>query len=181
MKRIVICIALLNILVASCGPKKSESVKEIQDLENTITPPMIFSPDHSVCSQLLSKYMQFAEAFPKDSLAPIYLYKAAELAQNIAIYDTCILCADRFIESYPDSKQLGDAYMLKGISLENTGKYEDAKATYQAFVEKCPDHPLVKDIKIQLDNNMIGMSPEEQLDVVTKSNIQDTTNFPEIK
>ena len=68
---------------------------------------------------------------------------------------------DRLIENYPDFEDLPMCYYLKANAYDMNSQYEEAKAAYEFFVSKYPDHFMARAAQISLDH--LGMSPEEML------------------
>ncbi|KAF0152562.1 MAG: hypothetical protein FD143_878 [Ignavibacteria bacterium] len=65
-------------------------------------------------------------------------------------------------KNFPNAEDAPKALLMTGFILSNNlNKYDDAKLTYQTFLNKYPKHELAAQIKLELDN--IGKTPEEFL------------------
>ena len=160
-------------LMASCSqqPNREESLKEISTADSTFTSnanKMAINPAEA--SHRISPYTQFVDRFPSDSLAPIFLLKAGDIAAHTANTDTAIMLYDRAISDYAAFPHIDEAYFCKAWTLESAERYAEAKEAFEIFVEKYPAHPLANDIRLQLKNNLIGLSPEEQLNAILSQN-----------
>lgn len=174
LAKILLSATICMTMFAACGPNRDKSVAEIEAANSQLLENAnVMGIDPVAAQNVIGLYMKFAEDFPKDSLTPIYLFKAGDMASNLALFDTAILCYDRVINDYAETDVVCEALLMKGFTFEQQQKFDDARAAYNAFLEHCPDHPLAKDIKHQMDNHMIGMSPEEMLEFVQENPMEE--------
>lgn len=161
MKRIfwIMC-AACTLVFASCV-NREDKIKEIEQYEQHIS---MLSIDEQQADTLASLYVAFADKFSKDSLAPEYLSRAAEIMANVGRCDKSIEYLDRIIDTYPDYSDLAGCYFLKGYAYEMSEQYDLAVEAYTYFVETYPDHVLASDTKKILP--LIGMDPEKMLDTL---------------
>ena len=97
---------------------------------------------------------------PDDSLAPEYLYSAAELANGLLQRTRAIELFAKNNQQYPLSKKAPVCLFFQGFIYETQlNDLPKAKELYSEFLQKFPDHQLTKDVKFSLDN--LGKSPEE--------------------
>lgn len=158
----VLSVLLLTLLVA-CKPNQEKQIKAINQLEKELTNSG-FIVDEVKGGQMVRMYMQYANDFPSDSLAPIYLYKASDIALNISHIDTAIICLDKIIEQYPDFKDVSSCYFWKGNAYESIKEFDKARDAYNTFLELFPTHPLAEDTRKMLP--YLGMDPEEMLNKI---------------
>ena len=90
--------------------------------------------------------------------------KAADMQSNVMNTERAVALFDRIIENYPDFDQLPICYFLKGNAYESNSQFEEAKAAYQVFVDKFPDHFMAEQTRKMIP--LVGMSPEEMLDKI---------------
>ncbi len=66
-------------------------------------------------------------------------------------------------KNFPKSEDAPKALFMSGFILANNlNKFDEAKLTYQTFLEKFPKHELASQIKMELEN--LGKTPEEILE-----------------
>ncbi|MBO4599718.1 MAG: tetratricopeptide repeat protein [Bacteroidales bacterium] len=159
MKKIAL-LTFAALLMVSCGPSREDRINQIEDFEDSIFESAI-AADPEVADQLTALYVAFADKYPNDSLSPEYLMKAAEVQGNVLHSDRAVELFDRVIADYPDFNEVPMCYFLKGNALELNSQIDEAKAAYEEFLEKYPDHYMAEQTRIMLPR--IGMSPEEML------------------
>jgi len=102
----------------------------------------------------------YALAYPDAPDAPSHLYKAAEIAKAIQTLPKLLSIYDWVIDKYPNFEKTPTMYFLKGFTLENDLKQDDAaKKVYEEFIQKYPKHELRDDIDFLLEH--LGKSDEE--------------------
>ena len=162
MKRTLILIAGV-LLLASCAPNREKQLKAIEEREAALSTLDMITED-SQLSELRDLYLQFVSDFPDDSLAALYMTKAAEKCISISDYGRAIDLLDSVITLYPDYEDVGGCWFQKGYAYEAAEEYDSARAIYSSFVEHYPDHVMTRDTRSMLERNLIGLSPEEQLE-----------------
>ena len=167
MKRIALLV-LATVLMVACGPSREERINQIEDFEDSIFESAI-AADPDVADQLTELYVAFADKYPSDSLSPQYLMKAADMQSNVLHTERAVALFDRVINEYPDFDEVPMCYFLKGNALELNSQIEEAKAAYEEFISKYPDHYMADQTRIMLPR--LGMSPEEMLaDILEHAN-----------
>ena len=165
MKRIFILLVGVALL-AACGPNREKQLKAIEEREQTLsTFDMI--DDDSDLEGVLTLYRTFAKDFPDDSLAPVFLQRAADLSIAMGHQKEAVSLLDSIISLYPGFEDLGGCWFLKGYAYETADEYDSARTAYTYFVEHYPDHSLAADTRKTLP--YLGMSPEEMLETILKS------------
>ena len=167
MKKIAL-LAFAAVMMVACGPSREDRINQIEDFEDSIF-EIAIAADPDVADQLTQMYVDFADRYPNDSLSPEYLMKAAEMQGNVLHSDHAVALFDRVINDYPDFSEVPMCYFLKGNALELDSEIEEAKAAYEEFLAKYPDHYMADQTRIMLPR--IGMSPEEMLaDILEHAN-----------
>ena len=88
------------------------------------------------------------------------LHQAGETARSIRNYGKAIEIYDLIYNVFPDYEKAPQALFLKAFTLDNDLKQtEEAKALYEAFLEKHPDNEFADDTQFLLDN--LGKDDEE--------------------
>lgn len=165
MKKILCCLMGI-MLLAACGPNREQRVKEIEEHELQLS-TIDISSDDSEAVEMLSLYRRFAADFSDDSLAPVYMMRAADLSINLGQTEQAVALLDSVTELYPGFEDVAGCMFLKGYAYECAEMYDQAKEAYTQFVETYPDHYLAQDTRKMLQ--YIGMSPEEMFEAVMNS------------
>ena len=159
MKKLTL-ITFAALLMVACGPSREERISAIEDFEDSIFESAV-AADPQVADQLTQLYVDFADKYPKDSLAPQYLMKAADVQSNVLHTERAVELFDRIIQDYPDFDEVPMCYFLKGNALELNSQMDEAKAAYEEFLAKYPDHYMAEQTRKMLP--LIYMSNEEKL------------------
>ncbi|MDY5969333.1 MAG: tetratricopeptide repeat protein [Bacteroidales bacterium] len=159
------------LLFVACGPNRDKEVKQISQMEETLREVEMVA-DSTTCNKMIGLYLDFVNHFPEDSLSPIYLYHASDLALNIGRYDKSLQCLHKIIENYPDFSEASTCYFLIGNAYEESEKYDSAVIAYNEFLELYPDHPLAESARFAVSN--IGQPLEQVLQDLLAANTKDS-------
>ncbi len=153
-------ILLLVVFISSCKPNPDKLLKQISDKEKELFSGGSPIPDKTKVKDMIDLYQKFVDTYPKDTITPTFLYKAANLSMNTNQNDNAIVFLDRIIKDYPNYVKLPEAYFLKAFiydnNIKNIGK---AREAYSTFIQKYPKSDLAHDAAISLDN--LGKSPDQ--------------------
>ncbi len=154
MKKTAIAMGVLFALTftacnrGSQAPDRDELAHTIDSIEAPVMQmAQLASIDTAEGRKLVELYVQFADAFPQDSLAATYLARAASVSNGLGNIDDMVTYFDRVINDYPNFEHLDECYYVKGIALDNAGHREEARETYKAFLDLFPDNFLAEDIR----------------------------------
>jgi len=163
-------IYLFSLALFSCTPDKATLLKDIASLETAFEKKETGKKlDMKAGNELFEKYDLFLENYSKDSLAPILLFKAGKLAVAINNHTKAIKYLGEFTESYKDSPDAPQAYLLLGNYYANKVlDLDNAKMTFNAFIDQFPNHPMVKDVKFMVTT--LGKTPDEILELIQQRN-----------
>ncbi len=146
-------------LMAGCSPSREKTVNTIHSLEKRLFAPESTSFDKVKADSLLMMYEIFIKKNPKDSMAPGYLFKAANVAMNMGDGSKAIMLFDQYLQNYPEQKKAPLCLFFKGFVCENVlHDFDKARETYLLFLEKYPTNDFAKDAKMALMN--LGKTPE---------------------
>lgn len=162
MKKLTYIILLaLSGLIISCGPTKDKTEAKITAMEEKLfNSGSGFS--RSAADSLINMYQDFAAAYPNDSLAPVYLFKAASMQMNLQNGPGSIALFDRIMKNYPEFDKAPLCLFFTGYVQENVlGDIDKARASYQLFIDTYPDHDFVDDAQASINN--LGKTPEEMI------------------
>lgn len=166
MKKTVFLLSAVCVLAfAGCKqqPKTlshDELVKRIDSIESPlIAAAQLQSVDTVKGKELIELYVEFADAFPQDTMAPYYLHRAAQVANGMGKIDDMVTYYDRVIDSYyTDYIKIDECYYEKGLALDNAGRKAEARKAYEAFLEEFPEHFLADDFRKAIQ--LLNMSDE---------------------
>jgi outer membrane protein assembly factor BamD (BamD/ComL family) len=108
----------------------------------------------------VNAYTRFSNKFPDDSVAPKFLFKAANITMSIGQYDKAIKLYAGICTKYPSFKYVPDCIFVQGFIydtyMKDTAK---AHAKYQEVITKYPDNNLAEQAKAAIA--ALGKSDEE--------------------
>ena len=134
-------------------------LEEIKVLEDSLRKSER-SIDKVAAMELIAKSEAFASGFPDDPQAPFMLFRAADVARGIGVYDLAVQHWEKVYQDYPDYERHAEARFMIGFTYEsNIQDKTRARAHYEAFLEKHPDHKLAEQVRQILA--VIDKSPEE--------------------
>ena len=141
---------------------RGQQVEAIQQLEQKLRQQKDASVDTLSANALIEKSLAFAAAYPKDSLAPAFLFQAADVLRGIHKAEEAVRLWGRVHAEYPGYERAADALFLQGFTCENNlSDKERALAYYQTFLDKYPKHPLVGDVSLSMEYLRSGKNIEE--------------------
>lgn len=170
MKKIPLVIIALIIGLYACNSagqneqkeEKASLEKTIKDLQLKLARQDDVNKDRETAETLVAQSQLFAKEFPRDSMAAVYLFRAADVSRGLGDFTHAIALWGKVNQSFPRFKRAPDALFLQGFTydrdLQNT---EQAKKHYRLFLEKYPDHPMVPDVSLMLQYLEEDKSPEE--------------------
>lgn len=138
--------------------------KKIEDIANAESELLEVANDKEIAAsqteQLITMYEGFANDYPEDSLAPFYLFKAAELFRSTGSPTKAIDLYDSIRDEYEDFEKRPHCLFLKAFTYENEiGNAAQAKLHYQEFLQQYPNHELAESVEFSLQ--FLGLTPEE--------------------
>lgn len=174
MKSAFLTIAAAALLIVSCNhaPKEltydqlHDSIESLNQQIDAASP--MDAVDTALGNSMLSLCVEFADKYPDDTLAALYLHRAAHVALSMDLIDDMVACYDRIIDNYPDYEKLDECYYEKGIALDNAGRKDQARKAYQDFLDEYPDHFLADDIRKAIP--LLDMSDELLLEYLNQQN-----------
>lgn len=154
-------------MLAACGHKvdREAQIQKIEEMEQGFESDILNqTADEESTLEMLNLYRQFYKSFPDDSLAPVYMQRAADFCITTGHANTAIDLLDSVVALYPGFEDLGGCWFLKGYAYEAMENFDSARVAYNYFVENYPDHYLANDTRKML--NYLGLSPEEMFDAM---------------
>lgn len=110
--------------------------------------------------KLRDAYIRYADSLPQDSLAPIYIFKAADISIYQNDPQRTIWLLDRLMMRYPEHEKSSMSLFLKAFvydtQLQDTAS---ARVFYTNFINQYPAHEFAADAAIAVRN--LGKTPED--------------------
>jgi len=158
MKFKFLFVIIICFFVSSCVSNKQKQIINIQQLEGEFY--QLKSIDQPLGTQLVEAYVQFADQFQDDTLCPVYLFKAADVAMNLEMSEQAIQYFEKVNEKYPEFEKAPECLFLVAFIYENKlHDMQNAEKFYKDFLDQYPEHVLASDARAAL--KYLGMSPEE--------------------
>lgn len=163
MKKVNAIFGFILVLVffgACNNPAKKNLGVEIKNLEDSLFSDASRMINREQALKLIDKYIEYADANPKDAETPNIIFKAADMSMNMNMPKKAIELFDRIMTDYPDYDKIPQCLFLKGYIYENDmNDLVKAKQIYEEFLQKFPDDEFADDAQISIKN--LGKSPEE--------------------
>ena len=81
-KKLFPLVALIVLVLSGCGPSKVKTAEKISVLEKQLYSGGSMNFNKPKADSLLNLYETYVKRYPKDTLAPKYLFQAADLAMD---------------------------------------------------------------------------------------------------
>ncbi|MEZ4721877.1 MAG: tetratricopeptide repeat protein [Flavobacteriales bacterium] len=184
MKRIGILLVVIVSVTVGCSngdqptldgklaPQSAESRRtEIMEKEKQIGNPDIGnSLGRAKAKELVTLYRNYISVNPKDSITADYLFKAADLSVGLGEYQAALNLLDRLINEFPKFDRAPEMMLFKGFICENyMNNHAMAVKSYQALIDRYPNHRLAADAKSAIEN--LTLSEEELLEKFKAMNL----------
>lgn len=148
------------LLLSSCTSNRNKAVQQVDELTKAIFSDSSGMIDQMKADELIRCYIDFADKYPDDSLAPDYLYNAGDLMMNLSSPGGAFEVFQRIRDDYPEHTNADEALFLQAFILENyIGDLDQAKMLYEKFILTYPESDFADDAQVCIDN--LGKTPEE--------------------
>jgi len=163
MKKYFYIIIILVINFSCSGPQENNT-QSILDSIDQMEAKLYNGDDVQInmdnAVDLINLYQKFALENPKDSLAPVFLFRASDLSMNLNRPVQTIAIFDDLLDKYPNYEKVPSILFLKAFVYEDQLKdFDQAKIYYEEFLQKYPDSDFADDAEISLKN--LGKTPED--------------------
>ncbi len=153
---------LLSLFVYSCKSGKEKLSESIAVNEKKLFADStnVFNP--AIADEILKSYKEYVEKYPDDTLAAMYLFKAADLSTGTGKFKEAIDLYAQFLKKYPDHRKAAASLFLQGFIYDtNLHDVENAKMFYSEFLQKYPNHQLAASAKASLEQLNMGLTDEQ--------------------
>lgn len=159
--RLVFCFLCLGLFACEPAPPDQDDIKqEIASLESDLK-SNISVLDTGKALKAVDLYLQYQRLYPKDSISPEYLFKAADVSRGTGRFEQALQLLKSFELAYPGHPRRAVCIFLQGYIYQNDlSSFALADQAYQRFLEGFPNHPLAPEAR-----NMQAMMqiPESEL------------------
>ena len=177
------------ILFVSCGSNTSKKKQEVVKAHTTVVEldkcATLFTEakrfdaillkatvvNNNIAEQAINAFYEFASNCKTDTLAPVFLLKAGQVAQSINKYTQAqsffIKCTDEF----PNFKNRGAALFLLAQLYDNASMLNnesEARTIYEQIIREYPKSPFADDSKASIKN--LGKTDEQLVEEFLKKN-----------
>lgn len=162
---------LFAALLAACGPKagrktppsQAQMAQQFRDMENRLAQNLNqMAIDTATADSLVNLGMEYAAQFHQDSLAPQFLFRAADVARGIGETGLSVSIWGKVSREYQDSPYAPEALFLMAFTLDNDLRdTARARQGYEDFLRQYPKHPLAGNAGELLRVLQSGKTPED--------------------
>lgn len=152
-------------LLSACGNSDAtadarmiEARERIRAKEDSLFDHRAF--DQRTALAMVDVYKAYAAAYPLDSMAPEYLFRAAGMHKSNHQPDQAMMLYDRIAHNYQSWRRRVDVLYMKALTLDDDlGQDGEAKRIYEQVINEYPDHPFARDARAMIEN--LGLTNEE--------------------
>lgn len=167
-KGLLLMLAFVVCLLAGCKQEKTEQEKlydEITAKETELYKDKTEAIDKDKAIEMVRLYAEYADKYTTDTLAPEYLFRAAEISENANQPNNAVTYLTRIEENYKDYRNYPLCIFKKAYIYENYLKnQEKARQYYEKFIADYPDHELAEAANSSL--TFLGMSDSDLIKVL---------------
>lgn len=165
---LLLMLAFAISILVSCKHEKTEQEKlydEITAKETELYKDKTEAIDKDKAIEMVRMYAEYADKYTTDTLAPEYLFRAAEISENANQPNNAITYLTRIEENYKDYRNYPLCIFKKAYIYENYLKnQEKARQYYEKFIADYPNHELAEAANSSL--MFLGMSDDDLIKVL---------------
>jgi outer membrane protein assembly factor BamD (BamD/ComL family) len=144
-------------------------LKQVKHLDSILQKSTAVNND--IADKAITTFDNFSSTCNTDSLAPIFLIKAGQVAQSIKKYEQAQSLFKKCINQFTDFKNRGAALFLLAQLYDNEmmlNNEAEAKIIYEQIIKEYPQSPFANDAKYCIKN--IGKTDEQLVQEFLKKN-----------
>ncbi len=165
----IFILAVMLMLLSSCVSKYEQLKADIAEQEKVLFEDNSGVANRELAEKMNKSYLEFADQFPNDSLAPEYLFRAAEIDANVLGAQLAIGYYDRIIENHKNFDKYPETIFMKAFIYDRNFKnVKMAERFYKIFIKQFPDHELTDDARLSIQH--LGLSDEELIKMFQQKN-----------
>ena len=127
--------------------------------------------NNDIADKAITTFDNFSSTCKQDSLAPVFLIKAGQVAQSMKKYEQAQSLFKKCINQFADFKNRGAALFLLAQLYDNEmmlNNEAEAKIIYEQIIKEYPQSPFANDAKYCVKN--IGKTDEQLVQEFLKKN-----------
>ena len=140
--------------VSEADAKKMEGQKRIRAMEDSLFEHHAL--DLRSAQAMIDVYKAYAAAYPQDSLAPEFIFRAAGIHETMHHTDEALVLYDRVGKDYPQWENRVVLLFKKAVMLHNEGRLGEARTAYMEVIASYPDHKFAKDARVLVESMGTG-------------------------
>lgn len=164
MKKILIPLLPLLTLFTACQQGGESAQKHLRDeisaLETKLLETKDASKDKDAALQLIEKTEQYAKNYPQDTLTPVLLFRAGDVAKGAREFGKAVLLWGQVWRNYKNHPNAPMALFLQGYTFD--AELHDAKMAskyYNQFLLQYPNHEWAEQARQLL--SVVDVKPED--------------------
>ncbi len=163
----------ISTLFCACGSKpngintatQAQLISTLGQLESQLRQSTESTLDTAKINTFVQNAEILAERFPQDSLAPLYLFKAAELRHASGKWAEAIDLWGTVDAKFKNYQRSPEALFMQGFVSENDlQNRKQAIRYYEVFLAKYPEHPMAEDARALIENLKKGITDQELIE-----------------
>lgn len=158
MKRyLLMCLVAAAIITTGCDSKAKE-INEIEQMATSVDSMINVSPVLNVgqkveAEKLISRYLDFVNTYPEDSVSPEYLMKCAILYHHLPDYGKELAILEKVVAQYPKTTYAPQALAISArVSEDNIQNLAQTRTYLTQIQEKYPESPYAVNIDLQIEH-----------------------------
>lgn len=148
---------------AACQPAENDLYLSIEGMEQELKKDLEI--DTALARSITAAYLEYAKKYPNDSLAPLYLSRAADILKEMPGKGLkAVNVYNDLSRLYPQHPLTPRAIFMIGYVFDE--KYRDrdrAAKSYRYFIKEYPKHPLADDARNLLAMVEDTLTDEQQV------------------
>lgn len=170
-RTMLLLVVVLLFFLTSCNYIHNRKVRQISKMEQEIhNMPM---NDTALSMELVESYQKFSEKYPKDTISPSYLFRAAGICLNLGKTSQAIQFYKMVPVQFQGSKWTPYSLFMLAFVYENYLRdLNTAKSYYEHFLAGYPNHELRNDAENALE--YLGKTAEQMLKEMMEMRRTDT-------
>jgi outer membrane protein assembly factor BamD (BamD/ComL family) len=151
----------LSALFPACQSKKDKTYERIIAMQDSLYNQTTGMVNADIAEKLLDDCMRYAEAYPEDTAAAVFMLKAKDYALYVNDPMRSVQIMEQFMQKYPNHEQSGSLVFALAFVYENyLGDMNKARENYELFLKDYPNQgKLTEDARFALNN--LGKTAEE--------------------
>lgn len=147
----------------------SKLLTEAKRLDNILLKATVVNPE--IADQAIKAFYDFSTQCKTDTLAPVFLVKAGQVAQSVRKFTQAQSFFKKCIDDFPKFKSRGAAMFLLAQLYDDASMLNDeseASTLYHQVMREYPDSPYANDAKACIKN--LGKTDEQLIQEFLKKN-----------